>query len=54
MCANPDTVVYARKLVASLERKIVMEKPLGIDRSKRVLASRLIRILFDFNSLKCT
>ena len=33
MSVNPDTVVYTRKLVASIERKIMLEKLQGIDRS---------------------
>jgi len=33
MSVNPDTVVYTRKLVASLERKVMLERLQGIDRS---------------------
>ncbi len=33
MSVNPDTVVYTRKLVASIERKITLEKLQGMDRS---------------------
>ena len=33
MSVNPDTVVYTRKMVAQIERKVMLEKLQGIDRS---------------------
>jgi len=35
MSVNPDTVVYTRRLVASLEQKVLLEKMLGIDRGDK-------------------
>ena len=33
MSVNPDTVVYTRKMVAQIERKVMLEKLQDIDRS---------------------
>ena len=33
MSVNPDTVVYTRKMVTQIERKVMLEKLQGIDRS---------------------
>ena len=46
MSVNPDTVVYTRSLVASLEPKVLLEKMLGIDHGDKdwtYIVSRWVR-----------
>ncbi len=36
MSVNPDTVVYARRLVAPLEREMLLERIFAIDRGDKI------------------